>query len=86
MKIISKTFGGLSDKSTKARDIKKVQHPQSVKGMQSLCGIDSFVASGKITTDFKGMWSHPACSDELIFRLQSSENLSNGIAVVAAES
>jgi len=54
MKILHKTFWGPSDKSTKARGIQKDQHPQSVKGMQSLCRIDSFIVSGKIPTDFKG--------------------------------
>lgn len=83
MKIIHKTIEGSSDKSSKARIIQQAQHPQSGKGMQSLCGIDLFIVSGKIPTDFKGLWSSPACSNELMFRL---EHLPNGIAVAAAES
>lgn len=53
MKIIHKTFGGPSDESTIDRNIQKAQHPQSVKWVQSLCWIESFVVSGKFSTDFK---------------------------------
>lgn len=55
MKIIHKTFGGPSHKNTKAENIPKAQHLQSAKEMlHPLCGMDSFVASGKIPTDSKG--------------------------------
>lgn len=69
MKITHKTIEGSSDKSTKARVIQQAQHPQSGRGKQSLCGIESFVVSGKIPTDFKGLWSCPAHSNEFMFRL-----------------
>lgn len=53
MTTVYKTQGVLSDKSTKARNILKAQHPQAIIGIPSLAGIDSFVVSGKITTDYK---------------------------------